>query len=138
MRKYNKPGMIGSMPNAAAAREWAKTPRPAAVAVYQPSAHAKAGGAPSSSAVAKSVPGKVTAALAANAPSKLNPDNRTFHVEDYREASAMIKSLRQGKSGAVNQQWCDALAHSIAAVFKADSAQYGVPFSPAYFVAGTK
>lgn len=101
-----------------------------AVGVYTPK--------PDSQAVAKSTAAKVSSALAAIAPTAHKADNRTFHVEDYRQASQLVKSLREGKPGTTKQEWVDALATSMAAVFKADSQQFGVPFSPAYFVEGTR
>lgn len=91
-----------------------------------------------SAALAKSTSSKVSKAVAASAPSKFAADGRTFHVDDYRAASQLVKSLREGKPGAVKSQWVDALAASMAAVFEADSKQFGVPFSPAYFIAGTQ
>lgn len=93
---------------------------------------------PSSSAVAKAVPGKVSAALAKQAPNTGKADGRTFHVEDYRKASQLVKQLREGKTGTTKQAWCDALAASMAAVFEADSKQFGVPFNAQYFVDGTR
>lgn len=96
---------------------------------------------PSSAAsvkLAQATAANVGKALVTAAPGKLSADGRTFHVEDYRKASQLIKSLREGKCGKVNAQWVDALAASMAAVFEADSKQFGVPFSPTYFVAGTR
>lgn len=95
-----------------------------------------------STALAVSTASKVTTALAAHVPTAHVADGRAFHLEDYRRASQLVKSFRVDKSGAtksqVQQQWADALAVAMAAVFEADSQQFGVPFSPSYFVAGTR
>lgn len=95
-----------------------------------------------SKALAKDTATKVGASLAKHAPVGHVADGRAFHLEEYRRASQLIKSLRANAAGAtkpsVQQEWVDALAVAMAAVFEADSKQFGVPFSPAYFVAGTR
>jgi hypothetical protein len=69
-------------------------------------------------------------------------DGRAFHVGDYRRSAAMIKGMRRDNHGhlknAEQQGRVDMLAAAMAAVFEADSHEFGVPFSPGYFVAGTK
>jgi hypothetical protein len=87
--------------------------------------------------LARSTAARITAGMAKAAPVKLTLDGRAFHLEDYRRASQLIQSYRAGKNGD-QDQWVDALAVAMAAVFEADSRQFGVPFSPAYFVAGTR
>jgi hypothetical protein len=95
-----------------------------------------------SRALARSTGAKITAGMAKAAPVKLAADGRAFHLEEYRRASQLVKGLRTDAAGrtknADQQEWCDALAVAMAAVFEADSRQYGVPFSPSYFVAGTR
>lgn len=65
-----------------------------------------------------------------------------FHREDYGRAAQLVRSLRTDAAGhpknAGQQEWADALAVAMAAVFEADSLQFGIPFSPSYFVAGTR
>lgn len=90
-----------------------------------------------SRALAKSTAAQITAGMGRHAPRKLAADGRTFHVDDYRQASQLVKSMRTGKN-ADQLEWVDALAVAMAAVFEADSRQYGVPFGSAYFVAGTR
>lgn len=91
-----------------------------------------------SQALAKATGAKVASALKANAPSKLQADGRTFHVEQYRAASLLLKQYRADVKTPEQDTWVDAMAVAMAAVFEADSKQFGVPFSASYFVAGTK
>lgn len=77
------------------------------------------------------------AALAA-----MDLDGRAFHVGDYRRSAQMLRGMRRDQHGhaknAQQQARVDALAMAMAAVFEADSHEFGVPFSVGYFVAGTK
>lgn len=69
-------------------------------------------------------------------------DGRAFHVGDYRKSAALLKGMRRDQGGhpknSEQQQRVDALAMAMAAVFEADSHEFGVPFSAGYFVAGTQ
>lgn len=69
-------------------------------------------------------------------------DGRAFHVGDYRKSAALIKGMRRDQSGhpknAEQQERINALAMAMAAVFEADSHEFGVPFGAGYFVAGTQ
>jgi hypothetical protein len=69
-------------------------------------------------------------------------DGRAFHANDYRRAAELLKSLRKDRGGKAKnvhqQERVDMLAAAMAAVFEADSHEFGVPFSPGYFVAGTR
>lgn len=69
-------------------------------------------------------------------------DGRAFHVGDYRRSAALLQGMRRDQQGhaknAQQQARVDMLAAAMAAVFEADSHEFGVPFSPGYFVAGTQ
>lgn len=69
-------------------------------------------------------------------------DGRAFHVGDYRKSAALLKGMRRDQQGhrknEEQQARVDMLAAAMAAVFEADSHEFGVPFSPGYFVAGTQ
>lgn len=92
-------------------------------------------------AVAKYSP-KKTLAHASHAAALADLDGRAFHVGDYRRAATMLQGMRRTQNGkpknAQQQARVDALAMAMAAVFEADSHEFGVPFSVGYFVAGTK
>lgn len=69
-------------------------------------------------------------------------DGRAFHVADYRRYAAVVKASRLDKSGnrkpAGVQERVDMMAAAMAAVFEADAHEFGCPFSPGYFIAGTQ
>jgi hypothetical protein len=69
-------------------------------------------------------------------------DGRAMHQGDYRRAAALVKGMRRDQKGhlknAQQQERIDALALAMAAVFEADSHEFGIPFGVAYFLAGTK
>ena len=86
--------------------------------------------------------GKTVAHSKGSAVAHTSSDGRAFHVGDYRRSAAMIKGMRRDQQGhaknAQQQERVDMLAAAMAAVFEADSHEFGVPFSPGYFIAGTK
>ena len=95
--------------------------------------------------IAKYSPSKYSGksvAQTASASGYLATDGRAFHVNDYRRAAQMLQGMRRdqrGKSKNAQQQGrVDMLAAAMAAVFEADSHEFGVPFSAGYFVAGTQ
>lgn len=94
------------------------------------------------SAVAKYQGNSKYVAKAAGQLAKMPTDGRAFHQGDYRKSAAMLKAMRRDNTGhlknAAQQERVDALALSMAAVFEADSHEFGIPFGVAYFLAGTK
>jgi len=86
--------------------------------------------------------GKAVSGHKSSAVAHLASDGRAFHVGDYRKSAALIKAMRRDNHGHLKneqqQERIDMLAAAMAAVFETDAHEFGVPFGPGYFIAGTR